>query len=933
MSSRFSIQRPHVIASLPQPIDSTNGCNVVGEVISGGVGTKKRKRSELAVGTDGEGLSLYDISSSKLITSYALPPQSSFTCPPVSVRSKISKNTIERRTYVSTRTSNAELTLFRETISGLSTESSTINHSLTSSSSQVVFLGTIGASKALEATAATVDVLSVHEDGEIRCFDGDSLQERWVSPSTALFREAPLHPKETKVEFAQLTNAHTASQGILKGRQDVFALYPQEISVSGFNPAILIVITKSTQEAAAIRTLHVLSLPRRAAIHTNGLQQSVDSLLAAEIPSAPGTENIGGPPTFSLQAASGVLQQLRNETLTTFDLSDTLPKEQNRLKIAGGQSFLRLSSTSVLVSSPHSMTVYNPKYQSTLATVELDAGGSSESRKRKRESMDQSSTVQRDQCKLVGYFPRLAVAIAILGNKLVGLQVEGHQDRQGRLQTAGLLIDSIGRSFNGHMRPTDNPGVTKINNITTLGHFLPTGYDIPWADQTSELETLFRKGECDEALFDSKIASHLGMDGTGEPELGQTNGSSSPTEETHNPVPNTNISTKERLSPSDIDRRWVVYALSKMFKFVEDDAGESRLSLSFYPPDTFMWLLTNGFMTIANIEAGLRMSNSAFKSLPDGCLVDMIVDTDRDMDLLLVLVAKNYLGAAELLHVIRHLMESLGLLGENPNTKQGLLENGEDFEIPNGDVEKQFELLEAEMENDLELAEYRLGAGSGTRGHALSQALSKLYARPSTDIVRALQTTFSSQEIVCLIYLLRFELARGAWTTKYTETTEFDAADEETAQQDNAIILLSGLLNNCVDAIGAGGWLSGEARLVDGDPFEAEELISSLKLEISAALEGIEEAVYLKGLTSEMIRYGDAVEAALPNSIQPTHVPVILPPTSENTNFLPVGLKVEKPIALSKVGVGGAVHQRTKRDIGYLKSQKVGKYSRERIRV
>jgi hypothetical protein len=61
MSSRFSLQKPHVIASLPQPIDRTNGRYVVGEVTGGGVGTKKRKRSELAVGIDGEGLSLYDV--------------------------------------------------------------------------------------------------------------------------------------------------------------------------------------------------------------------------------------------------------------------------------------------------------------------------------------------------------------------------------------------------------------------------------------------------------------------------------------------------------------------------------------------------------------------------------------------------------------------------------------------------------------------------------------------------------------------------------------------------------------------------------------------------------------------------------------------------------------------------------------------------------
>jgi hypothetical protein len=61
MSSRFSLQDPYVVASLPRPIDRSNGRYVVGEVYGGVPGSKKRKRSELAVGIDGEGINLYDV--------------------------------------------------------------------------------------------------------------------------------------------------------------------------------------------------------------------------------------------------------------------------------------------------------------------------------------------------------------------------------------------------------------------------------------------------------------------------------------------------------------------------------------------------------------------------------------------------------------------------------------------------------------------------------------------------------------------------------------------------------------------------------------------------------------------------------------------------------------------------------------------------------
>jgi hypothetical protein len=281
-------------------------------------------------------------------------------------------------------------------------------------------------------------------------------------------------------------------------------------------------------------------------------------------------------------------------------------------------------------------------------------------------------------------------------------------------------------------------------------------------------------------------------------------------------------------------------------------------------------------------------------------------------------------------------MESLGLLGENPGTKQGLLTNGDDMELTNGDIDEQVEKLEEKAEEDLERAEYQLGSGSGVRGEALSVALSKLNKHPSHTVVHALQTTFTSQEVVCLIYLLRFELARGAWTTKYFDVDQSDMVDEDLEVQDSSITLISSLLSNCVDAVGAGGWLYGEARLVDGDPFEAEELIASLKLEVSAALEGIEEAVYLKGLTSQMILYGNAVQKGLPDESENPQKkrkikPITLPSVDKDLTTLPIGLKAEQQISLLKGTPGGNVYKRSMRDIGYLKSQKVGKYSREKI--
>lgn len=61
MATAFSIGNPTVIATLPRPIDRLNGRYVVSDVHGGIRGSRKRKRAELVVGVDGEGLNIYDV--------------------------------------------------------------------------------------------------------------------------------------------------------------------------------------------------------------------------------------------------------------------------------------------------------------------------------------------------------------------------------------------------------------------------------------------------------------------------------------------------------------------------------------------------------------------------------------------------------------------------------------------------------------------------------------------------------------------------------------------------------------------------------------------------------------------------------------------------------------------------------------------------------
>ncbi|KAG9243709.1 hypothetical protein BJ878DRAFT_442864 [Calycina marina] len=899
MSSKLAIQKPYVVAKLPKPIGLKKGRYVVGEVHGGALTSKKRKRSELAVGVDGEGVNLYDIASSRLITSYALPPQGLFTCPPASLRTRVSKNRFERRTYVSTTSPQPQITLFYE-----STDSkqpglfSSETYKITSSTSPVVFLGTIAAAQGSETSTEILDLIVIKENGEIECLDGNTLHRKWISPASAIERDSTTSQEEMSVEFAHLTNAYATGQGIFKDRDDVYAIFSDNsaesmesrvISEDGFNPDVLFLITKSTGSAPA-RNIHIITLPRKVTGFDNS-NRSVRTLVTTLL-QTPCKREFANNSTFSLQVSSGTLQQLSNDVVTMYEFSGSIATEVSSIQVDNALSFLRLSSTSVLISSNDVLAVYNPKYQTTITSFANSSDSADE---------------HYSNIKLISYFPKENAAVAISENQLISIQIEG------KSRAAGLLIDSIGHATH-QSRPIaileaafgDEVGVATMGRFHA-GSIKLEGSALGPKDVLEKLDSSCISNDPD--TYDKYMAVRL-------------------------------------VKGSDFDKRWAIFCLGKIFSWESStDGAEPTLRISFYPENTFGYLLKNGYISTASVESALlsQIKSSNLDSLPRGELVKALFEMDPSVEILRALISQTYLDASELVHAVHILMDNLELFGDNAYTKQELLTNGraigEDTVMDDDKGEREVQDLAAQAEDDLALIEFQLGEGSGVRGETLSLALGKLYTCPTDAIVHALQTVFTSQQIVSLIYQLRFDLRGGAWTSKYVDNS--DEIDEEAEMSDSSIIIISSLLHNCIDAIGAGGWISGNVRLFNGDAFEAEELVASLKNEISATLEGLEEAIFLKGMLSEVIRYGASVQKALPSDGPLTENQLkrkrsskpMLVQIDEEERVLPMGLKASEKIALIKVGAGGELLNRSMRDVGRLKSRKVPKYSMERIEV
>jgi hypothetical protein len=841
---------------------------------------------------------------------------------------------VERRTYVATSNSTSDITLYRDHISGESSTSLDVVSSKITDSKDTVFMDVVPDDLLLNHD----NLLIVRQDGEIQCLDSQTLDLKWSSAPTAISRDSSVpYVLDVKIEFAQTTDAYSAIEGLLKDREDTLTVFSQAIDRETFNPTILIVVTSPSEiDLQSTRTLHVLALPQVSIPSSNNKVQSVHTLFTLQLPwGHMETPAELGEISYNLQSSSGVLYELAGGYLTSFDLSGSVPQVKTKLAV-DGSSFIPLSQTSIVTTSHKTMSIYHPVFRSIQASIDLRSALDSEITPKKRKLNEVE--VPSKSCRLVAHSLKQGVVIAISGSNLLSFQIDARRDKKGKHRSLGLLIDSIGCGvLNSDSR---KPAELEPLRMNSLGRFIPGSTDDGGAAGTmEELDALIETHQIEN--FERKMAAIVGL---AKIDALRPNGvtGSNHEKKPNDQIPSSWIWPNQRSEYPQYDPIWAQYAISRIFSWSNDrptesmresvTAGECRLHVVFDAPNVIYWLIQTGNLNKIAITSALQseMRASGASEIPAGQIVKCLVDIDPEMNLLLSLLSSTYLEAAELLYAIQMLMDSLGIFGDKIDNPL-MLTNDDQPNMPNGNIDAEIESEAEQADADLQLAEYRLGDGSSVRHQALSIAFAKVYTCPSTAVVLALQSTMTLSEMVSLIYLLRFELAGGSWTSRYLDLYQ---SSDDAGPPDSAIMLISTLLSRCIDAVGAGGWLSGDAMLVNGDHFESEELILSLKLEVSAALEGVEEATYLRGLTSEMIKFAESTSRATGGvSKQRTKggnmKPVVM--RLETEPLLPMGLKTEQQISLQKVGAGGELYTRSMRDIGRLKSRRVKDYQIETI--
>ncbi|KAK0646978.1 hypothetical protein B0T16DRAFT_414525 [Cercophora newfieldiana] len=912
MASKLHIHKPYVLKALAQPLDRPDGPgrHTVGEVLGQKHGSKRRKRSELSVAIDGDAIHLYDILSSQAVTSYLVSPQSFFTCAPYSLRWRQAlTNSATRYTYASIRDSlskKMEIKLFKDVQeeSGASTATA-ISHPHRCDK-PVVFLAATSpksASQSLETGLPNHDVIAVAADGTVMALHGETLESKWQSSPTIFTQElsAGAGGKGFQVDFVQSVLAADIVDGLFGGGNELFGVFQEKVQRDGFNPDILVAITSIQEGDVPRRHLHILALPEdRPSRQPNG--QNIISVFVAPLPTQI------RPTKFQLDVRSGTLQELCDGVLFTYSFKSGIPRLENQLPVSGMTSFLRLSKTSVLTSTEASLSVYNPVFRSLQSSTSTS-------------TEETKAPETQTPCELVVYFPSRELAVGLRGSSLVAIQIEAPATRSNKRRADGLLVDAIrrGMSRNDH-RERGSPQEHAESAVLADPHpaLFSEGSQKEWQEKSASADELLQNGNL--KGFEELLAGVFKVE-VDEQQPEQNGG------ETAVPAP---LPKWKWLEPGSeypqVDRRWVVYAIQKVFAWNgTSDEGAVHLSCKMPDSNVLAYLIAASHLSVSNLKSAFKeqaLQLDEIDRILGEDLPSVLVEADPMMDLLLGYLSGTQLGSTELTSSIKLLLRSLDLL-EDPAKTQGMRSGPSEQESAGDDDAIAMELDRAEEE--LQVTEYYLGTDSGSRADALSIAFSKLALCPAAATVQSLRRLFKPEETICLMNVLRMELIRDGWTTRYLDRQSDDEEDGDAAP-DGSIQLIAELMCRCLDSVGLGGWMAFDTVLANGGDHHQDsvDFFAQFQAEVSVALEGILEAVRLQGTLSETVGYVTRCRAAAQGA-------KLSKGSRVQSQMLPFGLKSDTKISLDRVRSGGEIVQRSRRQIGHFQSKKKKSYSVNRI--
>ncbi|KAJ5993541.1 hypothetical protein N7451_009265 [Penicillium sp. IBT 35674x] len=922
----MDLQSPSVLAQLPRPLHASSGKTRIGDVYSL-ADAKKRKRYEVAVAIDGEAINIYNVQTPKLVTSYAVPPQSTFSCRPCSVRRKISKKSVvKRQTYAAAIKPEHQIKCFVEEISNGSSAPaiSSSTATITDSRSPTTFVGIIPLSADDDSESDPFDVLAVHEDGRVRRLSADLKTQRWSIQHSEIAKVSSTHVVNT----CFLIDLEDARKSLFKRRQDLAALALGDEAVDGTNePSILLVVSHpKNAERFALQDVNVqmFSVPAK-----SGPQEESQRLRHLQTIQVPGPSGIDKVNSRSLQwnfhAGSAGLHLSFDKGFINTDLSQYAPSVTSQfiLDDENFSSVMRVSPQCVIGASDSLVALYDTQYQSVQRSI---AAG---------EVL--SGTGSSAPIAFISYFAKLGIAVAAKGNTLIGFDLTSLHSNSGpslKRSRDGLLIDAIGRGIGASSAQWDLASKKhRSENMTSLHLTSPEQVE-KWNQLTKSVNEATTSKNT--SLFDKAVQAYFGAT---LPPRGQY-----------------------------VNPESTLFLLSKIFtvenSLTEDDvvsSPSSQLRIVLWPRITCAWLISLGQLSSDNVEIALRrtLKPRILQPLATGSFIQALIDSDASLkNVNHVLSGPSALSADELAYALKYfLIEARQRSGALEETTRA---------ITNGDIATPTQELTRHLGDETATVKAVF--------KGLNTSIQKIHAHPLSSVTKALRSNLSRQELISMIHHLRLSLATGGYMSRFSENPPTPITIDQITPS-LSLQTISDMLTSSVDAVGPSGWISALPSVNDLDDetdstiaaaTREMELISDMRSEISATLGGVEEATYLKGILREYLRFADQVttpkstggNAVAKVEKEPTPGPSHLvrhekvngadllifarPGESEDGydgdasgKMLPLSMKpISTDVSRTKVKKStGESKARSNREISYMRRKEVGKYSFERLLV
>lgn len=851
----------------------------------------------------------------RLVTSYALPPQTRLLCAPCSIYRKITgRKAAQRVTYAvlgHTTGKKTEVICFTENTIADSTDLSAdqqvkTSYQLPTSTSTVFAINALASHSDNETLGLALDIAVTYIDGSVECIAGDLQQKRWDADAARaiVMAESDAAPTSVKVEYATVTDVTSARKGLLKSREDALALVGGAVSLdnsSDLNVPLLALVTVDEQNT---RRFNLFSLPSRSKDMITSAHQGLRYLFSYELPGSPSTDKA----TFSLQSSAGKLHQLLSGVITTYDLSGTVPRLLSVLTphTQAHQSFVRISAALVLAAESSSCAIYDTKYSSLQAALSLESDPlESAGDKRKR-----TDGATEGSLEFVTFFSDLGLAVAISGNALVGMQINlsATAYKKSKANTS-LLINSLGKGAKKALVAAPNSEASSQE----------------WESWKETVDSLV---ESDVAALERFLAAELEVTSTPKTQKSADSEEQDAEDNRMWPV------RDSRFLVQKTERRKAVYLLSKMFAWNESTSeDQSSISMNFFAANIFRWLAVTGYMSAMAVERALRETGtiqSTAQRVRPGDIMRAVNELDPEMHVMHEWLSwPVYLEIEEVIVALASLVKSLQ--GPSPAAVAKLItskseESGNELETT---IQAETDAAEA----DLEFALSALDTGLSVRSASFRTVFTRLHSFPSCSIVERLRTHLAPREVVFFIQILRIELADGGWTSKYTEDEIAPRPEDAGSPSDHSIAIISNLLNCAIDAIGTSGWLVG----LSGDPdLQTDNMLETLVAETSAALETCIEACSFGVFLNDFERFSNTIRASQKQTTIKKVDPIKTPGFEETPlavdPILPLGYKAQGPADKMRMTSTGQV-EKSRGLRGKELSMRVGKYSLDRIVV